>query len=152
LIFRPLTLIDLEWFIELRNDVREMLHNPKEFNLQQAIRWLPESETKYWIINVDGRDVGYFRVLESSQNRVLIGADISPEYQGKRLATLAYPKFVEEILIPRGYTELELRVLKKNIKAIKLYKNLGFVIDDETSNDYHMIIPAHMLIQKDFEF
>jgi RimJ/RimL family protein N-acetyltransferase len=129
-----------------------MLHNPKEFNLQQAIRWLPESETKYWVINLDGRDVGYFRVLESSQNRVLIGADISPEYQGKRLATLAYPKFVEEILIPRGYTELELRVLKKNIKAIKLYKNLGFVIDDETSNDYHMIIPAHTLIQKDFEF
>ncbi len=138
---------DLEWFISVRNDVSQMLHNPEIFSLQQAIIWFPTSETKYWIINMDGHDVGYFRVLKTSNQRVLIGADIAPPYQGRRIASDAYPKFFEEILIPLGITELELRVLKKNEVAIKLYKNLGFLVDAETSSDYHMT----MSIQKDID-
>ena len=134
---------DLEWFISVRNDVSQMLHNPEIFTLQQAMTWFPTSETKYWIINMNGHDVGYFRILKTSNQRVLIGADIAPPYQGRRIASEAYPKFVEEILIPSDIRELELRVLKKNKVAIKLYKNLGFLIDAETSSDYHMIMSIH---------
>jgi RimJ/RimL family protein N-acetyltransferase len=140
MIFRPLEFKDLEWFISVRNNVREMLHNPEAFTLEQAIAWFPRSETNYWVINMNGHDVGYFRIIETSKLRVLIGADIAPLHQGKRIASAAYPKFVKEILIPRGFKELELRVLKKNEVAIKLYKNLGFVIDEETLDDYHMVI------------
>ena len=74
---------------------------------------------------------------------MLIGADIAPQHQGRRIASEAYPKFVQQVLIPWGITELELRVLKKNEVATKLYKNLGFVIDEETSSDYHMIMSIH---------
>ena len=140
MILRALEIKDLKWFIAVRNDVREMLHNAQEFSLEQAIEWFPTSETKYWVINMNGHDVGYFRIFETSKHRALIGADIAPLYQGKGVASTAYPNFVEEILIPRGFKELELRVLKKNEVAIKLYKNLGFVIDEETSDDYHMIM------------
>lgn len=134
---------DLEWFISVRNEVSQMLHNPEIFNLQQAIIWFPTSETKYWIINMNGPDVGYFRILRTSNQRVMIGADIAPPYQGRRIASEAYPKFIEEILIPSGIKELELRVLKKNEVAIKLYKTLGFQVDEETSIDYHMITSIH---------
>lgn len=120
-----------------------MLHNPEIFSLQQAMIWFPTSETKYWVINMNGHDVGYFRILRTSNQRVLIGADIAPPYQGRRIATEAYPKFIEEILIPSDIRELELRVLKKNEVAIKLYKNLGFLVDAETSSDYHMIMSIH---------
>lgn len=143
MIFRELQIRDLEWFISVRNEVSQMLHNSAVFSLQQAINWFPTSETKYWVINMNGHDVGYFRILETSDHRVLIGADIATSYQGKGIASEAYPKFVQEILIPSGITELELRVLKKNEVAIKLYNNLGFVVDEETSSDYHMIMSVH---------
>ena len=134
---------DLEWFISVRNDVSQMLHNPEIFNLQQAMIWFPTSETKYWIININGHNVGYFRILRTSNQRVMIGADIAPPYQGRRIASEAYPIFIEEILIPSGIRELELRVLKKNEVAIKLYKTLGFQVDEETSIDYHMSMSIH---------
>jgi RimJ/RimL family protein N-acetyltransferase len=92
---------------------------------------------------MNGHDVGYFRILQTGHQRVLIGADIAPPYQGRRIASEAYPKFVQQILIPSGITELELRVLKKNEVGIKLYKNLGFVVDEETSSDYHMVMSIH---------
>lgn len=141
--FRPLERSDLEWFVSVRNEVRGMLHDPREFNLEQAIEWFEKSETKYWIINKSGHNVGYFRILETAQSRVLIGADIAPEHQGKRIASSSYPKFIEQILLPLGFTELELRVLKKNTRAINLYLSLGFTIDEETSIDYHMFKSAN---------
>ena len=140
MMFRELKSRDLEWFISVRNEVSQMLHNSEIFSLQQAIIWFPTSETKYWVINMDGHDVGYFRILKTSEYRVLIGADIAASYQRRGIASQAYPKFVQEILIPSGITELELRVLKKNKVAIKLYKSLGFVVDEETSSDFHMTL------------
>jgi RimJ/RimL family protein N-acetyltransferase len=150
MIFRPLGYDDLLWFVETRNSVRDMLHNPTEFSIDDAIEWFPTATSKYWIIVLEGASVGYFRITETSPQKVLIGADISPIFQGKRIATIAYPRFVEEILIPSGIKELELRVLKRNVKALGLYRKLGFVVDDETDTDFHMRVFADNL--KTFRF
>ena len=147
--FRELQESDLSWFVVLRNSVREMLHNPSVFNLQDAREWFPNSDTSYWIVELTGQRVGYFRITNTGLNQVMIGADIDPLFQGKGIASTAYPIFVREILIPRGVSQLELRVLKKNERAIKLYKKLGFVIDGQTSRDFHMSVQTNKLKSED---
>ena len=136
--FREIEPLDLGWFVEVRNSVRGMLHNPTEFTLEEAMKWLPTTDSKYWIIIMNGQKVGYFRVTQTGKDRVLIGADIDPSHQGQGIATNAYPKFVTDILQPLGFTNLELRVLKKNQIAFKLYSKLGFKVDEETDVDFHM--------------
>jgi RimJ/RimL family protein N-acetyltransferase len=147
--FRELKHSDLSWFIELRNSVREMLHNPSMFNLQDGMKWFPTSKTSYWVIELNGQRVGYFRITDTDVNQVMIGADIDPLFQGKGIASTVYPIFVQEVLIPRGVSNLELRVLKKNEIAIRFYKKLGFVIDDQTSIDFHMSIKVNQLKSRD---
>jgi len=147
--FRELCESDLAWFVELRNSVREMLHNPSSFTLQDALDWFPNSEGTYWVIELDGQLVGYFRIINTEVNRVLIGADIHPSYQGRGIGAKVYPIFVQEILLPLGVTNLELRVLKKNKVALGLYKKLGFNIVDETSRDFHMHINVDRLLASD---
>ncbi len=145
MIFRPLEQNDLAWFIETRNSVRDMLHDPSKFSIEDAMKWFPTATSRYWIIVIDGSNVGYFRVTQISPFKVLIGADISPKHQKKGIASTAYPKFVNEILVPNGITELELQVLKINKTALSLYKKLGFVIYDESPIDLRMRVSVENL-------
>jgi RimJ/RimL family protein N-acetyltransferase len=129
---------DLEWFVGIRNQVSEMLHNPSTFSVYEARVWFPETDSKYWVIELNGQKMGYFRVLELNRDTVLIGADLDPRYQGKGYGYLSYLGFAREILLPQGIKEIELRVLKKNTRAINLYAKLGFMMRSETDKDYSM--------------
>ena len=136
--FRLMTKDDLFWFVGVRNQVFEMLHNPQFFTLDQAISWFPNSQTKYWVIEKGNQNLGYFRVNSISNEKVLIGADIDPQFQGQGFGFSAYIEFVIQVLSPLGVQYLELRVLKKNDKAMGLYKKLGFEITEETEIDFLM--------------
>lgn len=138
--FREMTKADLEFFIEVRNEVRTFLHNPSFFTLEEAEKWFPSSETQYWIISSGSEDIGYFRVKKKDLFEWQIGADIHPSFQGMGLGTLSYDLFIQYIAtknftLPRL---LSLRVLKKNDRAIALYKKLKFEVVEETELDYCM--------------
>ena len=143
--FRRMSEFDLVWFLRIRNQVAVNLHDSRIFSIDEALEWWAENDLIYWIIEMDGNDVGYFRLIEMEHHKVMIGADIAPIYQGKGIASSAYPKFVQDVLIPKGIKELELRVLKENKIAISLYTKLGFVIDSETKVDLHMVVSVNDL-------
>ena len=133
---------DLPFFLDIRNRVRDKLHDSREFTLNEAIEWLPKSLTQYWIIYQDLVNVGYFRLLKVSDSLWQIGADIHPDFQNQGIASKAYPAFINEIVksINPPPALLELRVLKDNLIALSLYIKLGFVIQEETEIDLKMTL------------
>lgn len=140
LIFSKLRHEDLAFFIEVRNSVRFNLHDSREFSLADATEWFKRTEVMYWVIYQDSVKVGYFRLSKSSELSWQIGADIHPCYQGRGIASAAYPIFIKEIVkqIDPPPTFLDLRVLTHNGKALSLYKKLGFKVLNQTTTDIYM--------------
>jgi RimJ/RimL family protein N-acetyltransferase len=136
--FRLMTGSDLPWFLGIRNQISQMLHNPKQFTLNECIEWFKEVKSIYWVIERRDIRIGYFRTEKISDNKIMIGADIDPNFQGNGYGYLAYIDFFEQILKPRGIKELELRVLKTNVIAFNLYLKLGFCVVEATSIDFVM--------------
>lgn len=131
---------DLPFFLEVRNQVRDKLHDSREFTLEEAKEWLPTTPVQYWTISKDLTKVGYFRLTRINESLWQIGADIHPNFQRKGIASKAYPVFINQIVrklnpVP---SSLELRVLKNNLIALSLYLKLGFEIDEETEIDFRM--------------
>lgn len=149
---------DLVWFLEVRNSVREFLHNPSQFSLLEAKAWFPANAKNYRIILNFGEPIGYFRIGKISHHDTKlplleIGADLAITHQGKGLAFLAYkkflPKFKREFRV-RGFT---LQVVPKNVRALNLYLKIGFRLstlymtsDDEMkiSNLELIYIPTYL--------
>jgi RimJ/RimL family protein N-acetyltransferase len=129
---------DLAWFLGIRNQVSQMLHNPNQFTLEECIDWFKEIETTYWLIEFNDMRIGYFRTEKISDDKMLIGADIDPIFQGKGYGYLSYLEFLNQVVKPSGTKELELRVLKINVIAFNLYLKLGFQVIEETSVDFIM--------------
>lgn len=131
---------DLPFFLNIRNQVKNKLHDSREFTLKEAQEWLPTTSVQYWVISKDLIKVGYFRLARINDSLWQIGADIHPDFQRKGIATKAYPEFINQIVkklnpVP---SSLELWVLKSNVMAQSLYLKLGFEIDEETEIDFRM--------------
>lgn len=131
---------DLPFFLEVRNQVRDKLHDSREFTLEEAKEWLPITPVQYWVISMDLLKVGYFRLTKLNDSLWQIGADIHPDFQRKGIATKAYPIFISKIVRKQNPppSSLELRVLKNNSIALSLYVKLGFAIEEETEIDFRM--------------
>jgi RimJ/RimL family protein N-acetyltransferase len=115
-----------------------MLHNPKQFTIEECIDWFKELKSTYWLIEFNDVRIGYFRTEKITEDKMMIGADIDPIFQGKGYGYLSYLEFFDQILKPKGIKKLELRVLKINIIAFNLYIKLGFQIIEETPVDFIM--------------
>jgi RimJ/RimL family protein N-acetyltransferase len=133
---------DLPFFLNIRNQVKDKLHDSREFTLEEAQEWLQKTPVQYWIISNDLEKVGYFRLARINESLWQIGADIHPDFQRKGIASKAYPVFIDQIVkkLNPAPSSLELRVLKNNSIAMSLYLKLGFEIDEETEIDYRMIL------------
>ena|SRR3990167_7306223 len=141
LIIEPLTRQDLPFLNEVRNLVREYLHDNREFSLDETNSWfrsLPP-ENKYYLISIcrEGGQtpIGYFRTREYIMPWVRqgkpckcleIGADLHPSFEGKGYAYRSYIQFLSE-LEGRGFECVSLQVLGSNSRAFNLYVKLGFV-------------------------
>lgn len=136
--FYQMTESDLSWFLGIRNQVSQMLHNPKQFTIEECIDWFKELKSTYWLIEFNDVRIGYFRTEKITEDKMMIGADIDPIFQGKGYGYLSYLEFFDQILKPKGIKKLELRVLKINIIAFNLYIKLGFQIIEETPVDFIM--------------
>lgn len=130
----------LPFFLEVRNLVKDQLHDAREFSHSQALEWFSKTSPEYWIIKLEGVQVGYFRLLRHSLNSWQIGADIHPMYQHQGIGTRAYGAFIKNVILletaPPKF--LDLRVLKSNTIAYALYVKLGFIVVSEGPNDFEM--------------
>jgi RimJ/RimL family protein N-acetyltransferase len=148
---RSLEFKDLEDFIKIRNSVSKMLHNSAKFNLEECQKWFETSEQKYFV--VDGLDlglIGYFRIrfYEDQEKCAEIGLDLNPKFHGRKWAKPLYKLFVKQILLPAQTKKVTLRVIRKNLRAIQLYKSMGFEIYEESKIDFAMHAPLSTLVNK----
>jgi hypothetical protein len=83
----------------------------------------------YYIILSDDEKIGYFRLTNYSKiNRnIYIGADLHPNFWGKKLSYNSYVKFMRYLFDTYELNKISLEVLSTNIRAINLYKKLNFV-------------------------
>lgn len=128
--FRKLTLDDLCFFLEIRNECRNLLHNNSFFTLKEAEDWYLDQTPEFYIINYFGENVGYFRTSNflKHKNSIYIGADLHKKFRGQGIAYYAYIKFINFLNYEKGIKTFSLEVLSHNKFAIKLYLKLGFQI------------------------
>ena len=138
---RDLTVSDLPQFLEIRNSVSFMLHNPLQFTLEECRSWFNQQAQRYFVFETkDSGIIGYFRVKISDSNphEAEIGLDLSPRFHGRNWSKWLYFRLINEILLPLEIQDLTLRVLRINLPAISLYTDMGFHTYQESKSDFSM--------------
>jgi RimJ/RimL family protein N-acetyltransferase len=133
--FESLSNSNLGFFLEVRNLVREFLHDPREFTLEDAKIWINSNISNNYIIvseKKSGMKIGYLRLKELGIFNLQIGLDIHPEYQGIGHATRIYTCFFNHWNMKKDINQFSLQVLSKNTRAISLYKKIGFEVSNIT--------------------
>lgn len=102
-----------------------------------GFRQLIESESlgRVWMIDVDGRSVGYvvltwgFSVEYWGRVGLVDELYVMPDHRDRRLGTAAM-ELAERSCRERGIRALQLEVSRTNVRAQKLYRRLGFADHD----------------------
>jgi len=117
---------------------RWLRSNPKKYTIKEEREWIKSIKDEYifTIIEKDTNEIiGNCGFNEIKDNVGVIGIWITPSKQNKH-----YGREAIERLIEFGFNEIKVKdivltVFESNIKAIKCYKNIGFV---EKSKDYNV--------------
>lgn len=132
--FRPATEKDLdmilEWTLETIND--EYRHDQKVIDMINDENRENINTIK---IIVDGiKDIGMYQAYPIDEGEWWYLAEIYliPEYRGKGIGSFLIKKDIE------SHDKLVLRVNPDNVRAIKLYESLGFVITEKENNSWIM--------------
>ena len=115
----------------IRDQHLKWLHNSTSFSLNNTRKWIDTLEIPYYIISSNNVDIGYFRLSQySNLNRSLyIGMDLDEKYIGKGWAFRSYCLFIPYIFNLYTLDKIYLEVLSTNIRALNLYKKLGFITE-----------------------
>ena len=113
---RPLTINDLSFLLETRNDdsTRFYLEDDSVFNLEECKEWFKTLTSPWFIIEIDNVRVGYIRTKDNE-----MGCDIHPNFRKKGYARMAYNEYLKD----KDYVTL--KVFEDNF-AKSLYLSLGF--------------------------
>lgn len=125
--FRKMQYDDLEFFLSIRNNCKDFLHNNNKFTIEDSRKWFDEVKPYYYIINYDNKDIGYFRTSNYSDNTIYIGADLHKDWRNKKLSYNAYMNFMYFLFDKLNLEKVYLKVLETNMIAYNLYKKLGFI-------------------------
>ena len=90
----------------------------------------------YQIIEYKGIDIGVQKIQEDSTSVEIDIIEILPEYQNKGIGTHLLNNIITYSI--QKNKSVSLQVLKVNIRALNLYKHLGFQVINE--NDTHLIM------------
>lgn len=124
---------DIDFYNEVRNLVRNNLHDNTFFSKEQSLNWFDVQSPMFFIAELNSKPVGYFRTSDYSSNYCMVGMDIAPSFQGKGLSTPFYHLFFQ-LLSKNSISKVGLKVFSKNHIAHNLYKKLGF---KEISQGFH---------------
>lgn len=105
------------------------------FSLEQARRELTDKDTIVFIVEADGKMIGFAKLLEHSTEACVSDSDpieiqrfyIAQEFHGKGLAQALMQKCLE-IAREKNYQTIWLGVWEHNYRAQKFYEKLGFKI------------------------
>jgi RimJ/RimL family protein N-acetyltransferase len=140
----PMHLNHLPFFLEVRNECADCLHDNKRFQLFEALQWWKNNwgsdcyanmgDKKYKIITINKEPVGYIRtsIVGLPKGNISVGVDIHKNHRKKGYAWKTYEYLFQEYFHKYSwsatpvYHRIELEVLANNEPAITLYQKLGF--------------------------
>ena len=130
MLLRPMAEGDLQFMLDIRNEVRELIHDNRIFTLDEALEWYHNTHPENYVVVVAGSEVGIMRVRRGKQHAhsAEVGGDIHKDYRGKGLGKRAYKLLIPYLFDTPGLNELFLEVLTNNMPAFNLYHRLGFEI------------------------
>lgn len=158
---RPLEREDLRYVHQLDNNasvMRYWFEEPYEAFVELSDLYdkhIHDQSERRFVVECDGEKAGLVELVEINHvhRRAEFQIIISPEYQGKGLATRA-----AKLAMDYGFTVLNLYKLylivdKENEKAIHIYRKLGFSVEGELMHEFfingqyrkchsHVYIPA----------
>lgn len=117
---------DVPFFNRVRNDSREFLHDDTEYSVAQSSEWFTSTNPEYYILTIDGADVGYFRTSHRLKYSIHIGLDIAIAYRGRGYAKHAYNFFMNHLHTTSGINRFYLCVLDTNPRGKHIYETVGF--------------------------
>ena len=131
--------INLKLLRQIRNECRSfMTRDNSEISKKQQAKWfgtLNKEEYKPFIFIKNGLALGY-GAIKIEGTGVLISGGLLSKYRGH-----GYGKVLFEHLIKKAgdlKRNIELEVLRNNIRAIKVYQWLGFTTISKTDKIYRM--------------
>ena len=89
----------------------------------------------YTRVQIEGKTVGYFHLDEQSEQVELDDFYVLPEYRGKGIGTQILNACVKTKEKP-----MFLYVFKKNVRAIALYKRMGFVETEDIGSTRSIMV------------
>lgn len=127
----------IEFLRQLRNNdqIIELVGDGKEITTEQQEDWWErycrgKCKTQIGIIYYGRLPVGYVNYKIDKENKSIeIGVTIHPFYWGKGIATEIYQDILSKVELKKPEYIVKLWVYNDNIRAVDLYKRLGFVID-----------------------
>lgn len=130
MLLRPMVESDLSFMLEIRNEVRHLVHDDRVFSLDDAIEWYHTFHPENYIATVGGNAVGVMRVRRGKQHAhsAEVGGDIHKDHRRKGYAGRAYGLLIPFLFDSPHINELFLEVLETNMPAFNLYLKLGFKI------------------------
>ena len=131
------TLNDIDKLIEYKkNTIYEYANNIDEEEINKIdnyiINEVPKLLDDYLNIIVDGKKVGCVLITKKDDGKLLDEIYLEEDYRCLGIGSMIIKNILESNNI------VYLWVYKDNIKAIKLYKRLGFNIITETDSRYYM--------------
>jgi RimJ/RimL family protein N-acetyltransferase len=143
MIIRPIEVRDAENFIDLIKIIDEsgfMMYETGERKItveqQRKIieKLLSEKKSIIFVAEAERKLAGYIAAiggnLKRNQHSAYLVLGVSEEHQGLGIATNLFHLVFEWAKVV-GISRLGLTVIKDNIKAIHLYKKMGFILEGE---------------------
>ena len=131
----------IEDYLKMYNDenIQKLLFK-KVYEKEKIYNWIKkiieEDSYRYSMIDKDSNEfVGNIEIISNEEKIAEIMISITPTKQGNHYATEAIKSIIEYGYDKLGIKGYDLNVYKNNLKAIHLYKNVGFVEDDKNISD-----------------
>ena len=126
---------------------KNISHNPKIFTYEEERDWIKEkldsNAISFSMIEKSTGDfIGNIEIMSIKDGIGEIGITITPNKQNRHYGRKALKSIIEYGYQNLGIKGYELNVFSTNHRAIKCYKNVGFIEDGigKTEDDIHMKI------------
>jgi ribosomal protein S18 acetylase RimI-like enzyme len=137
---------DLETLRVWKNDNRHAFHHQAIITPEQQIRWFAsfagDRMQQLFVSEIDGQLVACIGFRVKTASRVeLFNLICQAASRGVGVATRFF-EFMRDALAAKGYTEIELEVLKSNAAAASWYARRGFRVVGEGDTFHRMLLTS----------
>ena len=98
-----------------------------KFQSVQGIKSQFEAGYEYYWAILDGKQVGFFAIVDKVDHLYISKFYVDKEYRGQKVASTIF-SFIQKVAKNKNISKISLNVNKHNDDTISIYKHFGFVI------------------------